>query len=315
MPRASKWGSLGIVACGVLGTACMSVDAKVADPSDLRCHDLIAEYQEISKTPEYAEVYPIQRSNYEVRVAECHLEQGDSKTALNLALGAQATVGRDMVLARAQAALDDVEGCHSTLKAVIGAGVRSQYFIDSPEFSRVARFDWFLPLALLAWQREGAPDPEYYVEAVLRRGRHRPLPLRVAAADTARAPGEWVMWNGIIRDVRILHEQSVTMIVAEGVDIKTFQVMRDRRVEKVTHGWASSRPTYSVEDRFEEEFIPMGKEFLVRVGRVDETLASMTHIFVLGKYAGREGEWPVVTPISILERAPKATTVTTKNQR
>jgi hypothetical protein len=304
-----------VLTSSLASIACTSVEAKVADPSDLACPYLLAEHTEISTTPEYSKLLPIQRSNYEVKVAACYLEEREATHALDLALGAEPGIERNMVLARAQAALNDVSGCRATLETIARVGGSAHYFADSPEFNHVAQSDWFPRLALQAWQREDWEDLDDYVVQILRKGGHRPLPLRVAAADSARQPGEWVMWNAVVRDVRLLHEQSTTMVVAEGIEIKTTQIMRDRKVDKVEHGWGSSRAVYSVEDRFAEEFVPIGKQFLVKLGHLDEDLASMNHIFVLGKYAGREGDWPVVTPISIVERKPQSKSVVKENQQ
>ena len=258
------------------------------------------------------------RQGYEAFIAGCLLEAGQAQQALALARKLDEPAERRRALAltaRASAALGDVAGAQAALDALPSVGpVFPELFLQSVEFRKYATEEWFIAAALEAWSPEGRLSLEEYVSRIVMRGNAELVPLRVAAADVARKPGDWAVWIGNVRNGQLDRAQNQTLLRAEGLDVRRNLVAVDRKVTKVTSKWSGfssssgswsasgssgtfrgnaanwgtgvSTPEYQTDEIYEEVFTPNGVEFLVEFPGINEQVVQAGTIAVVGRYAG-----------------------------
>jgi hypothetical protein len=278
-----------------------------------------------------------ERQEYEVFIAGCLLEHGQPKPALELASRIEKLKLRDQALAltaRAAAALGDVQRAQAALDALPSTGpVSPELFLQAVEFRKYATEEWFVAAALSAWSPDGRMGLEDYLGRLMRRADEALVPLRVAAADAGREPGEWAVWIGNVREGRLDREKDETRLVAEGLDVRRALVAVDRKITKVEAKWSSFTmasgtihstgygsasvrsygtgsgsgtitPEYETDEVYEETFTPNGLKFVVEYPGLSERVVQAGTVAVVGRYAGRDADGlPRLRAIMVAARA------------
>ncbi len=297
---------LAIVACG-------GVERRMHDARDGYCGKRLEQHVEISKDEHYMEVGVGVREAYEKGIAECYLDRKQPDAAVSLA---RRWVGNRIdqlkIVARASAAAGKVDDVRVALQAIAKDREGDpEWFLETPELQPLAAQPWFREVALDAWSHWPQIPLESYAGRLVQVSGHELLPLRVAAADPDRAPGDYAVWTGVVRDARIDRVKQETVLTAEGVDVRSELQTIDRRVESVRRRSSGEVvPSYSTEKTYAERFVPNGRRFVIRYPAVSERLTRMEVVVAFGRYSGRldPGGEPVLTAWTVADRRAREKT-------
>ncbi len=305
---------------------CSSMGDKLRRVHIEPCDRVLADAPAILADPDYAAESRVVKEDYEVGVANCHLQQGDSRAALDLAKRwSMETRDRHMITARAMAAQKNPDGVREALGGLASnGGAEVDFFLDDA-FDPYRRHDWFVSYAVTGWDPERDMALERFLGQLLAASRERLLPMRLAAADPGRPGGEWVLWLGVVQQGKLDRDQNKTLLYAEGAEVKDELRSSESRVasvetESTTHlhrfggvAWATSTstatPTYGPSlNTFEEVFVPNGHRFVVRLPGIREAVATWPAVFVLGRYQGLNSEGQLLVDALLIQpRQPRVT--------
>ena len=328
-------GALTLV--GALG--CTSLGGRLERAHEVGCREALEQHPKLTREQGYAS--EPKRPEYEVFIASCWLETGHAQQALHLTqkLDQREVRSRALALrARAAAALGDLNEAQSALEALEQTGpVEPELFTQSPEFRKYATEDWFVAAALSGWSPDGQVGLEQYLRRVIERGDATLLPLRVAAADAGRGPGQWAVWMGKVSQARLDREADTTLLKAEGLDVQRELVAVDRKVKSVRSSWQTfsrfwgtarksgpssasfsgfqttsitgdTRPEYETEEIYEERFSPNGVAFAIEYPKADERVVQASTVAVVGRYLGRDPNGlPRLRALMVAARAEQQT--------
>jgi hypothetical protein len=298
---------------------CGGVQRQMREASSIPCATVLARHPSIAADPSYVTQPRFERESYEIKVAECAISRGKPQLAIELAKGwsSEVELTRAKITARAQAAMGDEAATRITLEGLAGDGrLDAGFFTETEELQRFAGSEWFLRLALAVWTVRKQPPIEVFGPRLVHNAGEKLLSLSVASADPTRAPGEWVMWTGVVHDARLDREGDRTLLSAEGIDVKEQLVEVDRSLQSMEvqpHFFgrgATVDPTYKTDRTYEEVFVPNGRNFFVTVPHVSEKLVGLHAITAFGRYRGRDGGngAPVIEAIAVIERTPSERT-------
>jgi hypothetical protein len=296
--------------------SCGGLQAEMARADRDDCHRVVVRYPVVSNDRGYAAVRSEDREGYKIHVAKCalSLEQFDLARTVAQGLSDRLAIERQPLVARASAGLKDDDAARTALEAYVDDELAEVDVIaDSPELMRYRGQEWFVHLALRLYSRRGGESLHDFAKEFV----GPVLPLRVAAADPNREPGSWAVWTGVVREARLDSKTDQTLLLAEGVDVKS----EDMGVENVSSeeritGSAYSPRTYTARletkattHRFEEAFVPNGHNFMVRYPKARDSLAAMHTIVAFGHFVGRDpgGEMPVLEALIVRERKSERT--------
>lgn len=303
-----RFAGVPIIVAVTALAACTSIGGRLQNAQRLGCHDAVAKHEQLTREPGYENAE--QRPDYEIYIANCMLQQGQAKPALELASRIQAPMARAHALeleARAAAALGDVRHAQAALDTLVSMSPPyPELFMESLEFKKYSAEDWFVAEALSAWSPGDKTTLEAYVDKLLWRGHVALLPLRVAAADTSREPGEWVVWAGKVHDAHLDQAKNETSLTAEGLDVRRELVGLDRKVTQVkwtafstrvpfafrptTVTRGTSTPEYQTDEIYEETFTPNGVKFVIELPVASERVVEAGTVQAVGRYVGRTAD-------------------------
>jgi hypothetical protein len=328
----SSWWAVATL-LGTLG--CATLSGRLENAQRMSCQSALDEHAKLVAEQGYS-AEP-ERQEYEVFIAGCMLQLGHHKPALELARKIEKPKLRGEALAltaRAAAALGDVQQAQAALEALPSVGpVYPELFLQSVEFRKYATEEWFIAAALSAWSPSGRMGLDDYMGRLLRRHDETLVPLRVAAADSGREPGEWAVWIGTVKEGRLDREKDETRLVAEGLDVRRELVAVDRKLTKIEAKWSSFTlasgtirnagygsaavrtygtgagsgtltPEYETDEVYEETFTPNGVKFVVEYPGLSEQVVQAATVAVVGRYAGRDADGlPRLRAIMVAARA------------
>jgi hypothetical protein len=306
---------------GTLAVACVSTESRVYQSAGVACSELLAHYPNAVKASDYADIPASTRSEYEMHVARCEVEQHDDKAALALADSwpAAAASSKLRIHALVAAQLRNEADCRAALEE-LGASneLEPEFLTENWDLNVFGGRDWFLRVAARSWARRPEGDLSGFVATLLKNGRVASLSLGLAEGDPTLPAGQWAFWTGIVREGRIDRSAGFVSLTLEEVQISTELRSIDRKVTAVNgqttpsfigRRWTST-PEYDTERDYEESFTPTGRRFVVRYQAADERLLDARTVQAFGNFAGRDegSQLPELNAIMVAERKAQQTT-------